>query len=119
MTTRREFLAVSTGALAAMASGLHAKVKPAQKPLEILFLGGTGFLGSALVKAMVDRGDSVRVFDNNFRGSATKLGDDYLDRIAVDDQHPHRPRRALRHAAHAPSSIARGPWESSRAARAW
>lgn len=46
-----------------------------------LVTGGTGFLGSALVRAMVDRGDDVRVLDNNFRGSAEKLGADYIDRI--------------------------------------
>ncbi len=48
-----------------------------------LVTGGTGFLGSALVKAMVDRGDDVRVLDNNFRGSASKLGEAYLDKIEM------------------------------------
>ncbi len=42
--------------------------------------GGSGFLGSNLVKALVDRGDRVRLLDNNFRGSRAKLGR-YIDRV--------------------------------------
>jgi nucleoside-diphosphate-sugar epimerase len=35
---------------------------------KILVTGGTGFIGSHLVSELVNRGESVRVFDNNFRG---------------------------------------------------
>lgn len=52
-------------------------------PKRYLVTGGTGFLGSNLVRALVDRGDAVRVLDNNFRGSLDKLGADYVDRVEL------------------------------------
>lgn len=39
-----------------------------------LVTGGTGFIGAALVKRLVQDGYPVRVFDNNSRGSLSKLG---------------------------------------------
>jgi nucleoside-diphosphate-sugar epimerase len=46
----------------------------------ILITGGTGFVGSYLTKRLVDEGATVRVFDNNSRGSTKRL-DDYIDRV--------------------------------------
>src|SRR3984893_14988080 len=60
-----------------------------------LITGGTGFIGAALVKGLIAAGASVRVFDNNSRGSKEKLkggGEnaelivgDIRDRDAVED----------------------------------
>ncbi len=40
---------------------------------KVLVTGGSGFIGSGLVKALVRRGHNVRVLDNNFRGCKENL----------------------------------------------
>lgn len=42
---------------------------------KILVTGGTGFIGSGVVRALVARGDRVRSLDNDSRGSRSSLAD--------------------------------------------
>lgn len=44
-------------------------------PKRYLVTGGTGFIGSALVKRLVREGHAVRVLDNNSRGVSARLGE--------------------------------------------
>lgn len=43
--------------------------------MNTLVTGGTGFIGAALVRALVSRGDQVRSLDDGSRGAVRRLGD--------------------------------------------
>jgi 2'-hydroxyisoflavone reductase len=62
--SRRSFLATTAAGVAAVAvTRGQAAVTPAAKPLRILILGGTGFIGPAQVAYAVARGHKVSVFN--------------------------------------------------------
>jgi nucleoside-diphosphate-sugar epimerase len=64
----------------------------------ILVTGGSGFIGSALVKALVKDGHAVRVLDDNSRGAPRRLKDvaEDIEFIAGDIRDPAVVTRAVR-----------------------
>ena len=84
MTTRRDFLRISAGTVGALglgSAGLSAVPTPvprATKPLSILFLGGTGFIGPHQVRYALDRGHRVTIFN---RGRKSGLFGDEVEEI--------------------------------------
>ncbi|MGH7615646.1 MAG: NAD-dependent epimerase/dehydratase family protein [Gemmatimonadaceae bacterium] len=78
MTTRREFLTTAAAAGGALLTGtlprlVHteelATVERAAAPLNILVLGGTGFIGPHLVRHAVQRGHKVSIFTRGRHGA--------------------------------------------------
>ncbi|MEO0653032.1 MAG: NAD-dependent epimerase/dehydratase family protein [Planctomycetota bacterium] len=73
MTTRRQFLGASA-ALAAAGRGLWTRttapdVEPAAKALDVLVLGGTGFIGPHQIEHALARGHRVTMFNRGRRGN--------------------------------------------------
>jgi len=60
--------------------------------------GGTGFIGSALVRRLVEEGHRVRVLDDNSRGAARKLDDmaGAIEMVTGDVRDPHAVKQAIR-----------------------
>jgi 2'-hydroxyisoflavone reductase len=71
MTDRREFIRIAAGTAGALGlyrSSLGAATRrPAPKALDILILGGTGFIGPHQVNASLERGHSVTIFNRGRR----------------------------------------------------
>src|SRR5215211_5601336 len=69
MTTRRGFIKSTAGASAGLLLGERllafstAPSRPAVKPMDILILGGTGYIGPYQVREAVSRGHRVTVFN--------------------------------------------------------
>jgi len=78
MTTRREFLSLSAAILAAQTGGLRAAVTAATRPLDILVLGGTGFLGPHQINYAVARGHHVSMFN---RGTHSGMFGDAVEEL--------------------------------------
>ena len=75
MTTRREVLALGAAAVAVSATTrLFADIPRARRPLNILILGGTGFLGPHQVEYALARGHKVTLFNRGHK-DATLFGD--------------------------------------------
>ncbi len=102
-TTRRDFVRYSMAAGAVMAlgsvRGAHAadeKAAPAGRGLKILILGGTGFLGPAVVEAAKARGHTLTLFN---RGRTEKRREElYGEPIFPDIETIHGNRDPDKHA---------------------
>jgi 2'-hydroxyisoflavone reductase len=79
MTTRRDMLALASATIAVSATTkLFAAIPRARRPLDILILGGTGFLGPHQVEYALARGHKVTLFNRGHKGTAL-----FGDRVEV------------------------------------
>lgn len=81
MTTRREFLGAGAALLGASAAGAQLVIEPASEKLDLLFLGGTGFLGPHQVNYALQRGHTVTVFN---RGTKSGLFGGKVEELSGD-----------------------------------
>ncbi|MDX2057081.1 MAG: SDR family oxidoreductase [Gemmatimonadales bacterium] len=83
-SSRREFVAraAAVGGMLSLPSGIWRPTpRPASKPLRVLFLGGTGFIGPHMVRHAMYRGHQITLFNRGktapgmFPGVETLVGD--------------------------------------------
>jgi 2'-hydroxyisoflavone reductase len=75
MTTRREVLALGAASIAVPGvDSLFAAVPRASRPLDILILGGTGFLGPHQVEYALARGHHLTLFNRGHKDAAAIYG---------------------------------------------
>ena len=83
MTSRRDFLVATLAAASLAALPAHAARKPkARKPgakLEILVLGGTGFLGPHFVEAARAKGHKLTLFNRGKTNPTRFSGEEFKD----------------------------------------
>lgn len=102
-TSRRDFVRLSLAAGAAMALGAAPRVRAADnaagkadRQLKILILGGTGFLGPAVVEAALARGHTLTLFN---RGRTEKRKEElYGEPVFPDIEKIHGNRDPQKHA---------------------
>jgi 2'-hydroxyisoflavone reductase len=78
MTTRREMLALGAAFAASATTDLFADIPHARHTLDLLILGGTGFLGPQQVEYALARGHKVTLFNRGHKDAAL-----YGDRVEV------------------------------------
>lgn len=81
MTTRREFLGAGAVIFGASAAGAGAAITPSDRKLDILFLGGTGFLGPHQINYALERGHNVTMFN---RGNRSGLFGNAVEELSGD-----------------------------------
>lgn len=81
MMKRREFLGATAGSLVLASAGIRAAVMPATDSLNILVLGGTGFLGPHQIHHALARGHRVTMFN---RGNKPDLFDGRVEELLGD-----------------------------------
>jgi 2'-hydroxyisoflavone reductase len=88
MLDRRQFLVLGSAAIAAGAAAAAADVPRASKPLSLLVLGGTGFLGPHQIEYALARGHQVSMFvrgsrPNPWEGRVEQLTGDRDDQVGT------------------------------------
>lgn len=68
MATRRQFIGSGAALFAAARAGAGSMLQQADQKLDILFLGGTGFIGPHQINYALDRGHTVTMFNRGRRG---------------------------------------------------